>query len=132
MTEDVLTFSRITLFHSLMLLLLLFSSGKTRSQKPLKFLERVPRWSAWRSYQLVNKILIDLCRLCFYVLFLNTKTKSHSSYCSFPIHLDDGFNKKQRHLKAQAFAIKMRPRKETLEVNFVSVISSFHCVECQN
>uniref|UniRef100_A0A8D0DDU9 [histone H3]-trimethyl-L-lysine(4) demethylase n=1 Tax=Sander lucioperca TaxID=283035 RepID=A0A8D0DDU9_SANLU len=28
-----------------------------------------------------------------------------------------------RHLKAQAFAIKMRPRKETLEVNFVSVIS---------
>lgn len=35
-------------------------------------------------------------------------------------HLDDGFNKKQRHLKAQAFAIKMRPRKETLEVNFVS------------
>ncbi|KAG9335221.1 hypothetical protein JZ751_005576 [Albula glossodonta] len=28
---------------------------------------------------------------------------------------DDGFNKKQRHLKAQAFAIKMRQRKETLE-----------------
>ncbi len=38
----------------------------------------------------------------------------------FLFHLDDGFNKKQRHLKAQAFAIKMRPRKETLEVNFVS------------
>lgn len=67
-----------------------------------------------------------------FFFFLNTKTKSHSSYCSFPIHLDDGFNKKQRHLKAQAFAIKMRPRKETLEVNFVSVISSFHCVQCQN
>ncbi|CAB1316997.1 unnamed protein product, partial [Coregonus sp. 'balchen'] len=31
---------------------------------------------------------------------------------------DDGFNKRQRHLKAQAFAFKMRPRKETLEVNF--------------
>lgn len=41
---------------------------------------------------------------------------------SFPSsRLDDGFNKKQRHLKAQAFAIKMRPRKETLEVNFVSI-----------
>ncbi|KPP80172.1 lysine-specific demethylase 5A-like [Scleropages formosus] len=31
---------------------------------------------------------------------------------------DDGFSRKQRHLKAQAFAIKMRQRKETLEVNF--------------
>lgn len=40
-----------------------------------------------------------------------------------PLHLDDAFNKKQRHLKAQAFAIKMRPRKETLEVNFVSTSS---------
>lgn len=39
----------------------------------------------------------------------------------FLFRSDDGFNKKQRHLKAQAFAIKMRPRKETLEVNFVSV-----------
>lgn len=38
----------------------------------------------------------------------------------FNLHSDDGFNKKQRQLKAQAFAIKMRPRKETLEVNFVS------------
>ncbi|TNN71886.1 Lysine-specific demethylase 5A [Liparis tanakae] len=34
------------------------------------------------------------------------------------VSADDGFSKKQRHLKAQAFAIKMRPRKETLEVNF--------------
>ncbi|KAI1905471.1 hypothetical protein AGOR_G00016540 [Albula goreensis] len=34
---------------------------------------------------------------------------------------DDGFNKKQRHLKAQAFAIKMRQRKETLEVNFIDL-----------
>ncbi|KAA8580042.1 hypothetical protein FQN60_005577 [Etheostoma spectabile] len=34
------------------------------------------------------------------------------------VSADDGFNRKQRHLKAQAFAIKMRPRKETLEVNF--------------
>lgn len=39
---------------------------------------------------------------------------------TFHVHSDDGFNKKQRQLKAQAFAIKMRPRKETLEVNFVS------------
>uniref|UniRef100_A0A669DCJ7 [histone H3]-trimethyl-L-lysine(4) demethylase n=1 Tax=Oreochromis niloticus TaxID=8128 RepID=A0A669DCJ7_ORENI len=57
------------------------------------------------------------------------QTGSHSSYCSFPIHLDDGFNKKQRHLKAQAFAIKMRPRKETLEVNFVS-IDLYLCLVC--
>lgn len=35
-------------------------------------------------------------------------------------NIDDAFIKKQKHLKAQAFAIKMRPRKETLEVNFVS------------
>ncbi|KAK1906384.1 Lysine-specific demethylase 5A [Dissostichus eleginoides] len=35
---------------------------------------------------------------------------------------DDGFSRKQRHLKAQAFAIKMRPRKETLEVNFIDLV----------
>uniref|UniRef100_A0A669C872 [histone H3]-trimethyl-L-lysine(4) demethylase n=1 Tax=Oreochromis niloticus TaxID=8128 RepID=A0A669C872_ORENI len=34
-----------------------------------------------------------------------------------------------RHLKAQAFAIKMRPRKETLEVNFVS-IDLYLCLVC--
>uniref|UniRef100_A0A8C4FEH8 [histone H3]-trimethyl-L-lysine(4) demethylase n=1 Tax=Dicentrarchus labrax TaxID=13489 RepID=A0A8C4FEH8_DICLA len=45
------------------------------------------------------------------------------------IHSDDGFNRKQRHLKAQAFAIKMRPRKETLEVNFVS-IDLYLCLVC--
>lgn len=44
----------------------------------------------------------------------------------FNLHPDDGFNKKQRQLKAQAFAIKMRPRKETLEVNFVSPNFSTH------
>lgn len=44
----------------------------------------------------------------------------------FNLHPDDGFNKKQRQLKAQAFAIKMRPRKETLEVNFVSLNFSTH------
>lgn len=44
----------------------------------------------------------------------------------FNLHSDDGFNKKQRQLKAQAFAIKMRPRKETLEVNFVSPNFSTH------
>uniref|UniRef100_A0A665WS75 [histone H3]-trimethyl-L-lysine(4) demethylase n=1 Tax=Echeneis naucrates TaxID=173247 RepID=A0A665WS75_ECHNA len=42
-------------------------------------------------------------------------------------HLDDGFTKKQRHLKAQAFAIKMRPRKETLEVNFIDL---YLCLVC--
>ena len=41
----------------------------------------------------------------------------------FVFSKDDAFLKKQRHLKAQAFAIKMRPRKETLEVNFVSTTS---------
>ncbi|XP_036433283.1 lysine-specific demethylase 5A isoform X1 [Colossoma macropomum] len=40
---------------------------------------------------------------------------------------DDGFIKKQRHLKAQAFAIKMRPRKETLEVNFIDL---YMCMAC--
>ncbi|XP_074553882.1 lysine-specific demethylase 5A isoform X2 [Halichoeres trimaculatus] len=40
---------------------------------------------------------------------------------------DDGFTKKQRHLKAQAFAIKMRPRKETLEVNFIDL---YLCLVC--
>lgn len=40
--------------------------------------------------------------------------------CFLFIFKDDAFLKKQRHMKAQAFAIKMRPRKETLEVNFVS------------
>lgn len=34
---------------------------------------------------------------------------------------DDGFLRKQKHMKAQAFAIKMRPRKEVLEVNYVSM-----------
>ncbi|XP_021433270.2 lysine-specific demethylase 5A isoform X6 [Oncorhynchus mykiss] len=43
---------------------------------------------------------------------------------------DDGFNKKQRHLKAQAFAIKMRPRKETLEVNFIPQIDLYMCLMC--
>lgn len=57
--------------------------------------------------------------------YIRSVTVSFSSFFS-PFLSDDGFNKKQRHLKAQAFAIKMRPRKETLEVNFVS--ASFDCV----
>ncbi|KAJ8393997.1 hypothetical protein AAFF_G00055300 [Aldrovandia affinis] len=40
---------------------------------------------------------------------------------------DDGFHKKQRHLKAQAFAIKMRQRKETLQVNFIDL---YMCLAC--
>ncbi|KAL4612786.1 lysine-specific demethylase 5A isoform X1 [Arapaima gigas] len=40
---------------------------------------------------------------------------------------DDGFSRKQRHLKAQAFAIKMRQRKETLEVNFIDL---YICLAC--
>ncbi|XP_028305255.1 lysine-specific demethylase 5A isoform X2 [Gouania willdenowi] len=40
---------------------------------------------------------------------------------------DDGFSKKQRHLKAQAFAIKMQPRKETLEFNFIDL---YLCLAC--
>uniref|UniRef100_A0A1A7WD43 [histone H3]-trimethyl-L-lysine(4) demethylase n=2 Tax=Iconisemion striatum TaxID=60296 RepID=A0A1A7WD43_9TELE len=43
------------------------------------------------------------------------------------VSADDGFIKKQRHLKAQAFAIKMRPRKETLEVNFIDL---YLCLVC--
>uniref|UniRef100_A0A3B4WYM9 [histone H3]-trimethyl-L-lysine(4) demethylase n=1 Tax=Seriola lalandi dorsalis TaxID=1841481 RepID=A0A3B4WYM9_SERLL len=43
------------------------------------------------------------------------------------VSADDGFTKKQRHLKAQAFAIKMRPRKETLEVNFIDL---YLCLMC--
>uniref|UniRef100_A0A672IUQ8 [histone H3]-trimethyl-L-lysine(4) demethylase n=1 Tax=Salarias fasciatus TaxID=181472 RepID=A0A672IUQ8_SALFA len=43
------------------------------------------------------------------------------------VSADDGFNKRQRHLKAQAFAIKMRPRKETLEVNFIDL---YLCLVC--
>ncbi|XP_044042840.1 lysine-specific demethylase 5A isoform X2 [Siniperca chuatsi] len=46
------------------------------------------------------------------------------------VSADDGFNKKQRHLKAQAFAIKMRPRKETLEVNFIPQIDLYLCLVC--
>ncbi|XP_053506859.1 lysine-specific demethylase 5A isoform X6 [Ictalurus furcatus] len=40
---------------------------------------------------------------------------------------DDAFIKKQKHLKAQAFAIKMRPRRETLEVNFIDL---YMCMAC--
>ncbi|XP_047245856.1 lysine-specific demethylase 5A isoform X1 [Girardinichthys multiradiatus] len=43
------------------------------------------------------------------------------------VSTDDGFIKKQRHLKAQAFAIKMRPRKEALEVNFIDL---YFCLVC--
>lgn len=43
-----------------------------------------------------------------------------SGLCLGFCNIDDAFIKKQKHLKAQAFAFKMRPRKETLEVNFVS------------
>uniref|UniRef100_A0A9J8D236 Lysine-specific demethylase 5A n=1 Tax=Cyprinus carpio carpio TaxID=630221 RepID=A0A9J8D236_CYPCA len=32
---------------------------------------------------------------------------------------DEGFLRKQKHMRAQAFAIKMRPRKEVLEVNYM-------------
>ncbi|XP_067110883.1 lysine-specific demethylase 5A isoform X2 [Osmerus mordax] len=38
---------------------------------------------------------------------------------------DDAFNKRQRHLKA--FAIKMQPRKQSLEVNFVDL---YMCLSC--
>ena len=39
-----------------MLLFFFFSRGKTRSQKVSRSSVRVPRWSAWRSYQLVRII----------------------------------------------------------------------------
>ncbi|XP_051747348.1 lysine-specific demethylase 5A isoform X1 [Ctenopharyngodon idella] len=40
---------------------------------------------------------------------------------------DDGFLRKQKHMKAQAFAIKMRPRKEVLEVNYIDL---YMCMAC--
>ncbi|KAJ3612364.1 hypothetical protein NHX12_020640 [Muraenolepis orangiensis] len=40
---------------------------------------------------------------------------------------DEGFHKRQRHLQAQAFAIKMRPRKDSLEVNFIDL---YLCLVC--
>ncbi|KAM9772415.1 lysine-specific demethylase 5A [Syngnathus typhle] len=43
------------------------------------------------------------------------------------VSADDGYTKNHRHLKAQAFAIKMRPRKETLEVNFIDL---YFCLMC--
>uniref|UniRef100_A0A8B9LNT1 [histone H3]-trimethyl-L-lysine(4) demethylase n=1 Tax=Astyanax mexicanus TaxID=7994 RepID=A0A8B9LNT1_ASTMX len=59
-------------------------------------------------------------------------TVSLASLLLGTLKLNDGFIKKQRHLKAQAFAIKMRPRKETLEVNFVSTmcIDLYMCMAC--
>lgn len=39
---------------------------------------------------------------------------------------DEGFLRKQKHMRAQAFAIKMRPRKEVLEVNYVSMTFVCH------
>uniref|UniRef100_A0A8C1XJR7 [histone H3]-trimethyl-L-lysine(4) demethylase n=1 Tax=Cyprinus carpio TaxID=7962 RepID=A0A8C1XJR7_CYPCA len=45
---------------------------------------------------------------------------------------DEGFLRKQKHMRAQAFAIKMRPRKEVLEVNYVSMtfIDLYMCMAC--
>uniref|UniRef100_A0A8C7MS39 [histone H3]-trimethyl-L-lysine(4) demethylase n=1 Tax=Oncorhynchus kisutch TaxID=8019 RepID=A0A8C7MS39_ONCKI len=63
-----------------------------------------------------------------YELFQSGATLTVSTY--WPTHLVVGtilFSCKQRHLKAQAFAIKMRPRKETLEVNFIDL---YMCLMC--
>uniref|UniRef100_A0A3B3XYM6 [histone H3]-trimethyl-L-lysine(4) demethylase n=1 Tax=Poecilia mexicana TaxID=48701 RepID=A0A3B3XYM6_9TELE len=57
---------------------------------------------------------------------LKSETDS-SAFALLSFYVDDGFIKKQRHLKAQAFAIKMRPRKETLEVNFIDL---YFCLVC--
>ncbi|XP_073805140.1 lysine-specific demethylase 5A isoform X1 [Danio rerio] len=40
---------------------------------------------------------------------------------------DEAFLRKQKHLKAQAFALKMRPRKEVLEVNYIDL---YMCMAC--
>ncbi|XP_073726145.1 lysine-specific demethylase 5A isoform X1 [Misgurnus anguillicaudatus] len=40
---------------------------------------------------------------------------------------DESFIRKQKHLKAQAYAIKMRPRKEMLEVNYIDL---YMCMAC--
>ncbi|KAL0962770.1 hypothetical protein UPYG_G00345120 [Umbra pygmaea] len=67
----------------------------------------------------------------------NKEPKSRQIFGSGPkmvgleiVPADDGYNRKQRHLKAQAFAIKMRPRKETLEVNFIPQIDLYMCLMC--
>uniref|UniRef100_A0A8C5HZB8 [histone H3]-trimethyl-L-lysine(4) demethylase n=1 Tax=Gouania willdenowi TaxID=441366 RepID=A0A8C5HZB8_GOUWI len=57
---------------------------------------------------------------------LTVSTESLSFFCMLTTP-DDGFSKKQRHLKAQAFAIKMQPRKETLEFNFIDL---YLCLAC--
>lgn len=64
----------------------------------------------------------SLLETVFFIFQRRTKKFSGTLFYWHPIwFLDEGYNKRQRHLKAQAFAIKMRPRKETLEVNFVSI-----------
>ncbi|XP_016116398.1 lysine-specific demethylase 5A isoform X1 [Sinocyclocheilus grahami] len=40
---------------------------------------------------------------------------------------DEGFLRKQKHMRAQAFAFKMRPRKEVLEVNYIDL---YMCMAC--
>ncbi|XP_058842465.1 lysine-specific demethylase 5A isoform X3 [Acipenser ruthenus] len=40
---------------------------------------------------------------------------------------EHGFNKKQRNLKSHAFAVKMQPRKDSLEVNFIDL---YVCLAC--
>uniref|UniRef100_A0A672KQG7 [histone H3]-trimethyl-L-lysine(4) demethylase n=1 Tax=Sinocyclocheilus grahami TaxID=75366 RepID=A0A672KQG7_SINGR len=40
---------------------------------------------------------------------------------------DEGFLRKQKHMRAQAFAFKMRPRKEVLEVNYIDL---YMCMVC--
>ncbi|RXN10907.1 lysine-specific demethylase 5A isoform X2 [Labeo rohita] len=40
---------------------------------------------------------------------------------------DESFLRKHKHMRAQAFAIKMRPRKEMLEVNYIDL---YMCMAC--
>ncbi|KAA0721560.1 Lysine-specific demethylase 5A [Triplophysa tibetana] len=57
-----------------------------------------------------------------------THTHAHACYSSEVLCLDDdSFIRKQKYLKAQAFALKMRPRKEMLQVNYIDL---YMCMAC--
>uniref|UniRef100_A0A3Q2CBG3 [histone H3]-trimethyl-L-lysine(4) demethylase n=1 Tax=Cyprinodon variegatus TaxID=28743 RepID=A0A3Q2CBG3_CYPVA len=70
---------------------------------------------------------LDLVRVFSIMAVPVIRSADSTMFVLFSLCSDDGFVKKQRHLKAQAFAIKMRPRKETLEVNFIDL---YLCLVC--
>ncbi|XP_051976316.1 lysine-specific demethylase 5A-like [Xyrauchen texanus] len=65
----------------------------------------------------------------------NTEPKAVQMFGSAPQILtvelitpdDEGYIRRQKHMKAQSFALKMRPRKEILEVNYIDL---YMCMVC--